>query len=352
MTWIAFQQHFIFAISLFVLSIGLSWFMMARVRIMDHPNQRSSHAMAMPKSGGIGIVVTFLVGAILIFILGDKTQIRQEYFIGFVASAVAIAAVSLYDDIKNKTFIVKLATQLMAIGVILATGIVLDKITLPWLGLVQLGFAGYVITAVWVLGMTNAFNFMDGLDGLAAGVAVITSLFFAIITFALGSTFVYITCYTILAGALGFLLLNFPPARIFMGDVGSAFLGFVFAALAIIASRFDHSQTSFLVIPLLLFGFIYDTSFTFIRRLLAGEDVTKPHRTHLYQLCHRLGYDQRAICLFHYLLCIAQGLAAMSLVQMTGGARLFIFLPFLLFYACYSSIVIARAKQAGLLSSR
>jgi len=102
---------------------------------------------------------------------------------------------------------------------------------------------------------------------------VIVSAFFCAITISQGSNFVYITCYTLIAGALGFLICNFPPARIFMGDVGSTFLGFSFAVLAIIAARYDNSHTSFLVMPLLLFNFIWDTFFTFLRRLLRGEPV-------------------------------------------------------------------------------
>ena len=186
--------------------------------------------------------------------------------------------------------------------------------------------------------------------GMAGGVALIASLFFCAITFMQGSLFVYIMSYTIIAGTLGFLIYNFPTARIFMGDVGSAFLGFTFAVLAIVAARYDRSHTSFFVMPLLLFHFIYDTAFTFSRRLLSGEKVTEPHRTHLYQLFQRLGYSHPAVTVFHYVLSLLQGFAAVLMVNAPGDSRrLLFFAPFLAIEVIYSYIIIRSAKKAGLL---
>jgi len=349
MTLTAFLTHLAFAAVLFGLSAALTRLMLHHVRIMDLPNPRSSHQSPTPKSGGISIFATFLIGAAVIFFVGDRTRIREDYFIGFVFSAALITAISLYDDIKNKPFIVKLATQVLAIFLVLAFGIVIDQITLPYVGVVQFGWWGYPLSFLWIIGLTNAYNFMDGLDGLAGGVAVIVAAFFCAITFSQGSNFVYITCYTLLAGALGFLLYNFPPARIFMGDVGSTFLGFAFAVLAIIAARYDRSHTSFFVMPLLLFNFIYDTFFTFVRRLLRGERVLNAHRVHLYQLFNRLGYSHRAVSLFHYGVCVAQGIGAILMVNVIGHQRVLVFLPFLAFQVIYTVIIIRRARNAGLL---
>jgi UDP-GlcNAc:undecaprenyl-phosphate GlcNAc-1-phosphate transferase len=189
---------------------------------------------------------------------------------------------------------------------------------------------------------------MDGLDGLAAGVALIASLFFMGITYYQGSSFAYITCYTILAGAFGFLWLNWPPARIFLGDVGAVFLGFVFATLAIIAARYDASHTSFLVMPLLMFSFIFDTSFTFIRRLLSGENVSRAHRTHLYQLLHRTGFTHLEVTLMQYCMVFLQGLGALWLVRIPGNARLLVFIPYFLLQATYAVIVVRRARRFGI----
>ncbi len=127
---------------------------------------------------------------------------------------------------------------------------------------------------------------------------------------------------------------NFPNVKIFMGDVGSAFLGFVFANLpicqsanlAIIASLYDHSHTSFFVIPLLLFSFIYDTVFTFIRRLLRKENVFAAHRCHLYQLFNQLGFSHVSVSSFHFCVCVMQGIGAYFMLNIGGDKRVFVFL--------------------------
>ena len=242
----------------------------------------------------------------------------------------------------------KFAAQCLAASLVLMFGLVIDDVTLPGIGDFKLGLWGYPLSFLWIVGMTNAFNFMDGLDGLMGGVGAIVSAFFCAITFSQGSTFVYITSYTLLAGTAGFLLYNFPPAKIFMGDVGSAFLGFVFAVLAIIAARYDHSHTSFFVMPLLMFNVIYDTNYTFIRRLIQGERVFDAHRSHLYQLFQQSGYSHRTVSLFHYGVCLLQGVAAWWMVQIPGDRRLFVFLPFLLFQIGYTLVVLRMAKTMGI----
>jgi UDP-GlcNAc:undecaprenyl-phosphate GlcNAc-1-phosphate transferase len=348
LSWGAIAAHVGFAAALFVVSVVTTRLMLLRARIMDYPTTRSSHLVATPKGGGLSIVLTFLVGVAVLY-AADEDRIRQGYFLGFVGSSITIAAVSFYDDVKNKPFLVKLFTQFLAVAVVLGAGIVVDVISLPGIGPVSLGSWSWPLSFLWIVGLTNAFNFMDGLDGLAAGTAVIVSVFFLIITFSLGSTFVYIHCYTVLAGSLGFLVYNFPPARIFMGDVGSATLGFVFATLAIIAARYDASHTSFMVMPLLVFTFIYDTSFTFFRRLLKGENVTQPHKTHLFQLLHQLGYSHRTVTLGHCAAATVLGLLAYWMSRIPGSKRAGVFVPVLLMHVAYTLWVMRQVKKRGLL---
>jgi UDP-GlcNAc:undecaprenyl-phosphate/decaprenyl-phosphate GlcNAc-1-phosphate transferase len=322
--------------------------MLNHVRIMDIPRERSSHHVPTPTCGGISIVATFLVGVASIFIFAGRTSIITQYFWGFIFSSLLIASISFYDDIKDKPYTIKLSAQLIATVVVLAFGIVIDVVTLPFVGPIELGWLGYLISFLWIIGLTNTFNFMDGLDGMAAGVAAIVSAFFCAITFTQGSVFVYVASYVLLAGSVGFLIYNFPAARIFMGDVGSTFLGFVFAVLAIIAARYDISHTSFFVMPLLLFNLIYDTFFTFIRRLLTGEKVFEAHRTHLYQLFQQAGHSHLTVSLFHYGICIIQGIGAVWMVHIPGNKRLLVFLPFLIFQIIYSYVIIKSARKAGL----
>ncbi len=316
---------------------------------MDVPNHRSSHDLPTPTSGGISIVTTFIVGVLAVYFIGNETMIRTNYFIGFALSAVVIAGISFYDDIKKKPLIFRLASQLAGVFIVMAFGLVMREISLPVFGKIQLGLTGYFITFFWLMGLTNAYNFMDGINGLAGGTAVITSLFFCLLCFYQGSNFVYIICYCLISGSFGFLIFNFPKAKIFMGDVGSAFLGFSFATLAIIAALYDHSHTSLFVMPLLLFHFIYDTVFTFICRMLRGEDVLKAHKRHLYQLFNQLGYSHTTVSCFYFAVNIAQGIAAFFMVNIQGSKRIYIFVPFLIFQIIYSIIITKKAKKSNLI---
>jgi len=316
---------------------------------MDVANDRSSHQVATPRSGGVAIVATFLIGFLLIYFLGDETLISNKYMLSFLFSSLSVAAISFLDDLKGKKVVVKLTVMVVAILIIMDGGVVINELAIPWIGLVKTGWIAYPLTFFWILGLTNAVNFMDGLDGLIGCTAAFVSLFFMIITFSQGSIFVYITCYTILAGVVGFLFWNFPLAKIFMGDVGSVFLGFVFASLAIIAARYDHSHTSFLVMPLLLFHVIFDTLVTFIRRCLRRENVFHAHRSHLYQLMHQLGYSHLQVTLLQCGFCFLQGLGALWMVRICGDQRLFVFLPFFILQIIYASIIFQKAKSRNLI---
>jgi len=343
-----FLTHLAFAFTIFLCSAALTYVMARFVRVMDIPNPRSSHTNPVPKSGGISFVATFVVGSLIIYFVAEFARIDDRYFWGYVVSAVLLAIVSYVDDVTQKTFLAKVLTQVLCVAVVLASGVIITRLAIPYWGEVQLGWLGYVLTFLWILGLTNAYNFMDGMDGLAAGVAVIAAGFLCAIAFQQLSVFVYMSSYVLLAGAAGFLIFNFPPARIFMGDVGSAFLGFTFATLAVIGASLDLGHLSFYIIPMLLFHFIFDTVFTFLRRLARGEKVHLAHRTHLYQLLNGLGYSHRAVSLFHYALTVVQGIAAFVSIGLPADMRLFVFVPFLIFEIAYARWVLGRARAMRL----
>jgi len=349
MTLLAFLKHLLFALGLFLFSSIICWKIINRSKILDTPNHRSSHSKPTPTAGGLAIVATFFLGMGILYFIADKTMIVQKFFLGFTFSSLLIAGMSLYDDYRQKPFSLRLITQVIAIVVVICFGIVITDINLSFSGNTALGLWGYLITFVWILGLTNAYNFMDGLNGMAGGNAVITSLFLGIVSFGQGSNFTYIVCYTIVAGTSGFLIFNFPKGKMFMGDVGSTFLGFTFATLAIISSLYDTAHTSLLVIPLLLFHFIYDTFFTFIRRLLAKENVFLAHRSHLYQLLNRLGYSHAKVTIFYWTMGLTQGFGVFWMITIPSAQRLLAFVPYLIFQIIYSSIIIYNAKKKHLL---
>ncbi|MFT7570135.1 MAG: UDP-GlcNAc:undecaprenyl-phosphate GlcNAc-1-phosphate transferase [Paracoccaceae bacterium] len=341
-------SHILFAIALFCASVAATY-LVVRLGILDEPNHRSSHARPTPSTGGIAIVATFAIGFAIVWAVSDQARLSTLHLFGFAISALGIALVGFLDDLKRlKTFKIKLGAQIAASLVLLAFGIVFSRVSLPGIGAIDLGWLGYPLTVLWVVALTNMFNFMDGLNGLAGGTAVTVATFLCAVTFIEGSFFVYIFCYIMAAGAAGFLVFNFPRARLFMGDVGSQFIGFSFAALAVIAAEIDASRTSFLVVPLLFFNFIFDTIFTFCRRAMRGEDVTQAHRTHLYQLLNQIGWSHVQVSLFHICVTVAQGIGALVLIGYGPDSRMLVFLPFLGFQIVYATVIITIARRRGI----
>jgi len=344
----AFLDHLLFACFLCALAAVATYFMQ-RIRILDVPNYRSSHEQPVPNSGGVAIVLAVFTGFVVVYAVSDQVRIAERHMFGLGLSAVAIVVVSLLDDLKKlQSFQIKLATQILAAAVLLGFDIVIRELTLPFVGSIALGWLAYPVTLLWVIGLTNIFNFMDGLNGLAGGTAVIVSTFFVLITFGEGSLFIYILSYVLLAATLGFLPFNFPRARIFMGDVGSQFLGFMFAALAVIAAEYDASRTSMMIMPLLFLHFIFDTIFTFFRRLFAGEDVTQAHRSHLYQLLNRMGWSHVQVSLLQYGFAALQGIGAILMLGDQSAERSLIVVPFLLLQLVYMILVMRAARRRGL----
>ncbi|MBV9735008.1 MAG: undecaprenyl/decaprenyl-phosphate alpha-N-acetylglucosaminyl 1-phosphate transferase, partial [Acidisphaera sp.] len=187
-----------------------------------------------------------------------------------------------------------------------------------------LGWLAPAATLAWILFATNAMNFIDGLDGLAGGVTLIACAFLAYIAQAEGGFFVYFAAMLLGAGVLGFLPFNFPHARIFMGDVGSQFCGFVLAMLGVAASRFQAVEMSFVTVPILLSGVLFDVAFTLARRWLGGEPVTQPHRGHLYQVAQRSGVDARVVTLIHWGFALFGGVCCLFFVRVAGEAKLIV----------------------------
>lgn len=349
MTLAAFLLHLAFAGAIFVLAATLTLVMARSVRVMDIPNERSSHTRPLPRSGGVAIATAFTAGCLVIYFVAGVARIEDRHFWGFLLCAVLIAVVSFVDDVTQRSFVVKFFTQMLCTVVVLGADVVIGTLAVPVLGELPLGAAGYVLTFLWIVGLTNAYNFMDGLDGLVGGVGLIAGVFLCGIAFSQESYFVYMTSYALIASVAGFLIFNFPPAKIFMGDVGSTFLGFTFAMLAVIGANQDRSHLSFYVVPILLFQFIFDAAFTFFRRLAAGEKVLLPHRTHLYQLLNRTGFSHRAVSIFHYAIAVVQGLGAFLVVYLEPKQRMLVFVPFLVFNGIYAWWTLRRARMAGLI---
>jgi UDP-GlcNAc:undecaprenyl-phosphate GlcNAc-1-phosphate transferase len=334
----------------FLFLLGLSWLVtgwMRRARIMDVPNERSSHTVRTPKGGGVGIVVAFLAGEVALYLIAASTRLAEPYFIGFIAASVAIAAVAFYDDVRYTPLLLRLLMQIVAAGVVLSFGLVVREVWLPMVGRLELGVWAYPLTLLWIVGLTNAMNFMDGMDGLVGGTATVAAAFLAAVSFLQGSHFVYLCALALTASTAGFLIHNYPPARIFMGDVGSQFLGFVFAVLALIAAQYDLQRTSFLIVPLLLLGFLFDTAVTLLWRLLRREAVHQAHRSHHYQLLNRLGWSHKQVAFLHWGFAALHGIGALVLIRVPVNSKVLVFLPFIALQFVYAFLVRRAARRAG-----
>ncbi len=299
MTAAAVATHLLFCACLALLSAAAVW-AMTRVGALDVPGARSSHAVPTPKGGGVGIVLAFLVGTAMLYRYAAFSRIADPYFRAVMVAALAIAVVAFMDDLLSWPASVKLGAQVAAALLAIGGGLSLSFLRLPGFGTVQLGWLGPVLTVAWIVAATNAMNFIDGLNGLAAGVTAITCLVLALTGAWLGASFIYFAALILLAGVAGFLPFNFPRARIFMGDVGSQFCGFLLAVLAVTAGRFEAVELSVAIVPMLLAGVLFDVAYTLLRRLLAGEPLAKAHRGHLYQIANRSGMPAVAVTLVHW----------------------------------------------------
>jgi UDP-N-acetylmuramyl pentapeptide phosphotransferase/UDP-N-acetylglucosamine-1-phosphate transferase len=275
----------------------LAW----RHQILDYPKERSSHSIPMPRGGGLAIVLLTL-GTCVWF--ARETALERTFI--YVSMGAVLALVGWRDDLfslsPNYRFVVQ---GLVAIISILGLGY-FRIVRIPLLGHVDLGVIGIVITFFWIIGMINAYNFMDGIDGMAGGVAVAAGLAWMVLSFNVQSSFVFWIALSIAASSLGFLLHNWPPAKIFMGDVASTFLGYSFAVLPLLAA--DQSGDVLTIGTLLMWIVIMDTFMTFLRRLIKGENVLSGHRSHLFQQLVIGGYKHGMISALYIFFTLLAGL--------------------------------------------
>lgn len=342
-------QNIGFFLFLVLLSGGLTYLCRRYVRVMDYASGRSLHEGSIPRSGGIPIVITFCIGILIYYIFRDSYFIEQSAFWGLFISAIMISAVSFYDDITNRSFIYKLISQLIGVVILIIFGLTLNEWSVPYIGKIVFGPYRYILTVLWIVGITNAFNFMDGLNGLAAGVAAIVFISFSVITYHLGSGVSFHIGYIIAASCLGFLFYNFPKASIFMGDVGSTFLGFCLGAMAILSSHYEHHHTTFMVIPILLANFIMETFYTFIWRLCKGQPIYKAHKLHPYQLLNQMGVSAKRVTLLYYGQSLLLVCLCMAYVRSLIPMRTLILTAIIISYSIYFVKVHKVAKARGLI---
>lgn len=307
----ALAQHAAFALALFVLAALLTEGMV-RLNIADIPNPRSSHARPTPKGGGLAIALAFLAGISALFVVSDAVRLSgRAFFVYLLLSAVLVIA-ALIDDLKTLRPALKLTVQIFCAGVFTAAVAQFRAVTLPGLGPVELGLAGGFATVLWIVAVMNLVNFMDGINGLVSGVALIAAATLAVLALLSDAPFVYLAALVLASAAAGFFVHNFPWGRIFLGDTGSQFLGFVLATLAVIGAGAEGARLSAWLVPILLLPLLFDGVLTLCLRALRGEDVTRPHREHIYQRLVRAGLSHAQVSGLYFLLALLCAVAGVA----------------------------------------
>ena len=298
-----------------------------KVKALDKPKDRKIHKRIMPRLGGIAIVLGFLVSAIyLIIVMSIEKNLNiftNNYYIrllGFFLGIIILEILCYIDDTKGIKPIVKLIGQLLAAVVVVNSGVVMDKIVIVKANtIISNEILLNIISVIWIVVITNAINLMDGLDGLSSGVSLISSICLIIIFILNESPIISIILATALAGSLlGFLPFNFNPARTFMGDTGSNFIGFTLAVISILGVA--KTYTAIIVIaPLLVLALpIFDTSLAIIRRIIKEKSlkaVFKADRGHLHHKLIDKGYSQKQAVYILYGISAAFGLFAIILLE-------------------------------------
>jgi UDP-N-acetylmuramyl pentapeptide phosphotransferase/UDP-N-acetylglucosamine-1-phosphate transferase len=298
---------------------------------LDRPNERSLHAHPVPRTGGIALAAG--VAAACAFIQPDVGVT--------MAAALALALISLIDDVAGLPTVARFAAHIAAAAAVLA-----------W----QLGYAEPVLFTVFLLAIAwyvNLYNFMDGSDGLAGGMALIGFGAYAIAAQLSGADAYAALCASIAAAAAGFLVFNFPPARLFMGDAGSVPVGFLAGALGVVGWSRGYWPIWF---PLLVFApFVCDATLTLLRRALRRERVWQPHRDHYYQRLVRMGFGHRGTAFIEYAamaLCAAIALAARREPSTVQAGALAVAAALLVAVAYWVDLRWARHARAGEEGSR
>ncbi len=264
--------------------------MIARWRVLDVPGERSAHVRPVPTLGGLGIVV----GTAAALVCGGAFFPLPAVWPALSVGA-AILCTLVYDEIRPLGRVSKLAIQCSASLVLIGGGAVLYRVDLPVVGAVQLSWGGVLLTFLWLMGVQNIYNFMDGMDGIAGVEGCLASCLIAGLAASISPS-LSLVCIVLAGACVGFLCFNFPPARIFMGDVGSHFLGLMLGVIAVWGAS---EGVPFWIAVLCLGAFLYDGIYTLLRRLLRGENITQAHRFHLYQRLNRMGWTPRAVlCLY------------------------------------------------------
>jgi len=335
---------------IFLVTWILSYIFVGRIRhwsehlhILDYPNERSSHETPVPRGGGGAIVFVTLLGLWIVKSI-EPSLLKTDWLIYFSAGGFLVGGISLLDDLYTIRNTIRFFVHgIVAVMIIFGIGYI-DEISLISSNSIQLGYAGIFLTFIFIAGLINAYNFMDGIDGIAGVQAIIAGIGWAIIGYIYSEPLLLLPGILTAAGSIGFLFYNWHPAKIFMGDVGSAFLGYSFAAVSVVAVQRDPVLLYAGI--LLVWPFIFDTFYTLCKRLVRGENIFEAHRSHLYQRLVIAGWSHKTVTILYGLLALTGWIPVGLIIwQFYLWYLILFFIPLLLFI---SLIVVTTSSEKNI----
>ncbi len=314
LTWLGISVAFLAALGLTPAAIGLA----RKFNIVDMPNQRKVHANPTPRLGGLAIYAGFVLGALALVVYTRQVA-------ALLIAGTLVMLTGLVDDMKDIAAKLKLLGQVIAALVLVEAGYTVRFITNPFPGdMLSLGVLGVPITVLWLVGISNAVNLIDGLDGLASGVSAIAAVSTAIVCLSQGEWTAAALAGVLAAAALGFLPWNFHQAKTFMGDCGALFLGFILGALALMGLSKGATVVS-VFIPFIILGIpVFDTFFAIIRRMLLKRPIFEADKMHLHQTLLSLGLSHRQTVLTIYAVSLVMGLAAVLMAVLARAEAMMV----------------------------
>jgi UDP-GlcNAc:undecaprenyl-phosphate GlcNAc-1-phosphate transferase len=301
------KQYLILYVSSFALALFLTPLLRkAAVKngALDYPDDRKLHKQAVPRVGGIAIAISFLLPLALAYLF-FRYEIREysNNLAGLCIGSIIVCLTGLWDDLWTLSPRKKLIGQFAAVLAFAPFGFLIRELNIPFVGVVQIQWhIGLLLLLFWMVGIMNTINFVDGMDGLAAGITITISLALFVISVFSQQLLMAVICLIIAGSTLGFLRYNFHPASIFMGDCGAMFLGFILAAVAVKVLFQNPSINSSSIIPVLIFGLpILDTTWAIGRRLKRGESPLRADSFHTHHRLMKIGLKQRKAVLILYL---------------------------------------------------
>lgn len=285
-----------------------------RFEWLDCPVEGKIHQRPIPTAGGVPIILVFYFTIwVFFFLYGEFSPLGKRSLEGLTLAGAVILIVGIYDDLKRCKPLVKLFFQIIAAAILYLYGLGVDKVTNPFGDEIPLEFLNVPITIFWVILIVNAINLIDGLDGLASGIVFIASLTIYIVASNFGEGGMAVPSLILAGSTLGFLRYNFSPAKVFLGDTGSMFLGLIMASISLYGNR-KGTVTATLLLPIVLMGVpLLDTLFAFFRRTFSGQNPFRHDTRHFHHRLLALGLSQKRVVLFFYLICIYLSLTAMVL---------------------------------------